>query len=294
MKKYKIFAYIFITIVVILLSLIVYTTFAKENDSDIRDKVFSEIQYFESKIIYIFNSINNIEFENYKISIQDVSNQTENSSQDSASSGDNNEKEQSNSSSDEGQTTSTDTKKYGLNVKGVLNSEEASNWNYIKNEAEMLQNTISTMTLDLYQISLNSNDIINFNKQYDNLLVQIKNEDKQKTLSALNNLYSYIPKFIKNCNSDEQYEIVVNTKVDIFNAYTILDSENWDEMNKYIQSANEKFSKLLTNVKIQDKKQYLINKCYITLNGLQTSIEQKDKEIFLIKYKNLLEDLNNI
>lgn len=322
MKSLKKFSYIFVILFIIILSFFIYSSISKasNSDSDIRDKALSEIQYFESKIIYIFNSLNNIEFENYKISAEDISKKSKKSSETSSSAGSENGDSSSNSSggsssessgesssgssggsSGNQDTDSTgsnnsldNTKKYSLNEKGVLSDNTPINWEYIKNEAEILQASISTMVLDLYEISLNNNDILNFNKEYDNLLIQIKNEDKENTLKELSLLYSYVPKFLRNCNVDEQYRIVINTKMNIFNAYSILDTEDWDKINTYVQSANETFSKLLTDINIKNKNQFTINKCYILLNGLQNSVEIKDKEIFLIKYRNLLEELNNI
>ena len=55
------------------------------------------------------------------------------------------------------------------------------------------------------------------------------------------------------------------------------------------------FTKLLTNIEKQDNKnQYNINKAYIMINEMQNSVTLQDKEIFLIKYKNLLEELEKI
>lgn len=308
MKKFKKISYIILVFIIIVLSFMIYSSIAKDSEIDIKDKTFSEIQYFESKLTYMFNSLNNIEFENYKISVEDISEKSKKSSQSSSgagsSSSDSSSNKESESSSDESssssnnnqnsnsQDSSNKTKKYNLNIKGVLNNDEKINWDYIKNEAELLNNLISTVVLDLYEISLNSIDILNFDKEYDNLLIAIKTENKEETLKELILLYSYIPKFLKNCNKDEQYEIIINTKLNIFNAYTILDSEDWNSMSKYIQVANENFSKLLTDINLKNKNQYSVNKCYITLNNLQNSINKKDKELFLIKYKNLLEDLN--
>lgn len=310
MKKFKKISYIILVFIVIALSFMIYSSIARSSETDIKDKTFSELQYFESKLTYMFNSLNNIEFENYKILVEDISEKSKKSSQSSSGAGNSSEdsssdKESESSSSQDSssdnnnqnassQDSSDKTKKYRLDIKGILNNDEKINWDYIKNEAELLDNLISTVVLDLYEISLNNIDILNFDKEYDNLLIAIKMENKEETLKELNLLYSYIPKFLKNCNKDTQYEIIINTKINIFNAYGILDSEDWNSMSKSIQLATENFSKLLTDINLKNKNQYLVNKCYITLNNLQNAINKKDKELFLIKYKNLLEDLNNL
>lgn len=300
MKNFKKIAYVFSILFIIVLSIFVYSNISKasEANSNIREKTLSEIQYFESKLIYMFNSLNNIEFENYKIYSQDISENSKKSSESSTSAGssegDTSSLDTSGNQSYSNNNSSDNTKKYSLNSKGILSSKDSINWNYIKDEAEKLQSSLSIMTLDLYEISLNNADILNFNKEYDNLLIQIKNENKEETLKQLNILYSYIPKFIRNCNTDDQYRIIINTKLNIFNAYSILDGDDWSKISKNIQVANETFSKLLTDVNLKNKNQSSINRCYILINGLQNSVETKDKEIFLIKYRNLLEELNNL
>lgn len=300
MKNFKKITYVFSILFIIVLSIFVYSNISKasEANSNIREKTLSEIEYFESKLIYMFNSLNNIEFENYKIYSQDISENSKKSSESSTSAGssegDTSSLDTSGNQSYSNNNSSDNTKKYSLNSKGILSSKDSINWNYIKDEAEKLQSSLSIMTLDLYEISLNNADILNFNKEYDNLLIQIKNENKEETLKQLNILYSYIPKFIRNCNTDDQYRIIINTKLNIFNAYSILDGDDWSKISKNIQVANETFSKLLTDVNLKNKNQSSINRCYILINGLQNSVETKDKEIFLIKYRNLLEELNNL
>ena len=44
----------------------------------------------------------------------------------------------------------------------------------------------------------------------------------------------------------------------------------------------------------QDGSKYNINKAYIMINELKNSVNLKDNEVFLIKYKNLLEELENV
>ena len=325
MKKFKKISYIFLIVVIIILGFVIYSISASDNNNDIREKAKTEIFYFENKLVYMFNSLNNIEFENYKLSVEDISKEskrsTENSSSagngDDSSGGSSGENSSSGGSSGEnsssggssgqgssgeggkgsssgGDSSTQNTKKYSLNNKGILNEEKEINWSYLKNEAEMLQGSISTMTLDLYSISLNNTDILNFSKEFDNLLIALKEENKENSLKELTLLYSYMPKFIKNCNTELQTEIIISTKYSVFKAYSILDGDKWDEMAGYIQEANDKFGKMLTNVNIENKNQYMVNKCYILLNELQNSVNLKDKEIFLIKYRNLLEDLNNL
>ena len=204
MKKFKKIAYIILIVIIIVLGFVIYSISASDTKNDTREKAKSEISYFESKIVYMFNSLNNIEYQNYKLSVEEISEKSKKSSENSSGAGNGDDSSGGSSqggsssggeegSNSGGENTADKTKKYSLNTKGILNSEEDVNWNYIKNEAEMLQTSICTMTLDLYEISLNNNDILNFGKEFDNLLVALKNENKEESLKELVLLYSYKP-----------------------------------------------------------------------------------------------------
>ena len=76
MKKYKIIGYIFLIIFLILvISFGIYRVISANTDNNknkIKEKAESEERYLDENLIKIFNQMNNIQFENYKISISKV------------------------------------------------------------------------------------------------------------------------------------------------------------------------------------------------------------------------------
>ena len=187
-------------------------------------------------------------------------------------------------------------KNFELESNEILISEgEQINWDNIKIEIENLYDDLPSITMDLYQISnMNQEDILNFNKEYDNLTTVVKKEDKQATLQQVSKVYDFLPKFLRNLGQDELYTISVETKANIFKAYSKLDDDNWEEISNDVKQGIDSYSKLLTNTNIQKQKQSNISKGYIMINELQNAVNMKDKEVFLIKYKNLLEEINVI
>lgn len=303
MQKFKKIAYLVLVIIILILSFTLYTNATKQNDNDVKEKTLLEVKYIENKLVSMFNNLNNIEFDNYKLSIGMMgtsnSKSTENNSNsDKSSESDTASQENNNSSSDESSSSdnsSIHNRKYSLEQSSILiNKDDEIDWNKIKFNIELLYSTNSTLTINLYELNLNQNDILNFNKQLDITAIAIKEQDKNKTLSELAKLYSYIPIFIKNCSDDEIQRAIINIKSDILNSYSILDTGDWDTMSKNIQSGIDKYSKLLTDANISSNNQYSINKGYIIINELLNAVNIKDKEVFLIKYKNLLEELTNI
>lgn len=303
MKKFRRIAYIILISIIVILSLNIYTNANKNDKEDQKEKALTEIRFLESKLINLFNTMNNIEYENYKISASEISKQQQqNSSSENSSSaqggqqGGNTSKDGGNGSGNQAtdNASQTQNKKFGLQSNGVLLNNEQINWDSVKSEVEILYSSIPTITLELYQLDLNQDDILNFNKEFDNLTKVIQEENKEKTLDMLSKLYEYIPKFAKNATEDEIYKISLEVKNNIYKAYAKLDTDDWGVIDQNIKSSIEAYSKLLSNTNIDTNKQYIINKAYVMINELQNAVNLKDKTIFLIKYKNLLEELSNI
>ena len=307
MKKFRRIAYIILILVIIILSLAVYTNAGKDNDHNEKDKAFTEIKFLESKFKNLLNTMNNIETRNYKVyygEISEVGKQESNSESGGSSSksseggsGGNNSSSESSSSSGSSESNNNQQEKgvkFDLKRNGALNNSENINWDEVKGEVETLYTSIPNITLDLYRINLNHEDILSFNKEFDNLTVAAKNESKEDALTQLSTLYDYIPKFTQNATDDEVYKKTVETKSHIFKAYSKLDNDNWNEMSNDVNNAINTYSQLLTNTNIDSTKQYSINKVYVMLNELQNAVSIKDKSVFLVKYKNLVEEISNI
>lgn len=309
MKKYKKLAYILFLVVIAVLSASIYANASKDNNNENqKEKAFSEIEFLEAKLLNLFNGMNNIEARNYDISVSEISQQTKDYNESSTNSSSKQgtqegsgagEEENSGSENSSSSNSSSDTKtqksqKFNLETKGVLTNSNEIDWNNVKSEIEILYSSIPTITLDLYQSNINQEDILNFSKEFDNLTMAVKEEKKEDTLSELSKLYEYIPKFMQNSEKDEINKIVIETKSNILKAYSKLDSKNWEEISKDVKQAVEVYSKLLTNTNIETSKQYSVSKIYVMINELQNAVQIQDESIFLIKYKNIVEELNSI
>ncbi|MCI8759679.1 MAG: hypothetical protein HFJ34_00885 [Clostridia bacterium] len=316
MKNIKRIAYVIVIVILFILSLTIYTNANKNDEKDQKQKTFSQIKYMEGKIANLFNSMNNIESRNYSVVTSEMSKATtqKSNSEDSSSSEKSKQGGQSSSSGEEGggssssqgQTNTGDTsenaseeekqnnKKFELKATNVLTKTEDINWDIVKSEVENLYTSLPSITMDLYQFNINQEDILGFNTEYDKLTRVVKDEKKEETLAELTKVYEYFPKFLRGSGQELLYTTLIETKWNVFKAYSKLDSENWQEITNDIKSAIDTYSKLLTNTEIDSKKQYTISKGYIMLNELQNAVGLNDTTVFLIKYKNLLEEMNNL
>lgn len=299
-----------VILILIIIGSVVLASFIKaknrNNDGQGKDKAVSEVKYLETKLTALLNSMNNIKYENYKvitskIDENDIKDTTKSSDKnDNSNIGDEKSKTQDkaqasgNGESDSNSQKQGNTNKYSVErISSMSTTSGSVDWSKIKNEIEVLYSIVPTITLDLYDLDTDKNEILKFNTELDNLTAVVKKEDKEKTLVELAKLYSFLPKYLEQVSTNEVYTNVINTKAYVVAAYSIVETENWNQVIEYINKAIESYSKVLNNV-TEDTKMYNVNRGYILLNELQNAANIKDKEIFLIKYKNLLEEFNSI
>ena len=313
MKNLKRLGYIILIVIIAILGFVIYSNANKGEENNQQEKVFSEIKYVESKLVQLFNEMNKIESRNYSIAIGEISKDSSSSQSNGQSSGQSNDEsssesgsgggeggtssgEQSDSSNNSNSSSNSDqdNKKFELQLSGVLTNKEDINWDYVKGEIENLYTSVATITLDFYQIGANQDNILSFNQQIDNLSVAVKDENKETTLAELSNLYTNLSNITQNSQGNETYKMVVRIKENIFKAYSKLDAGKWDEISNDVNNATSIYAELLTNASNGIDNQYEINKGYILINEMQNAVKLQDVSVFLIKYKNLLEELNSI
>lgn len=305
LKKYNKLAYLLLILILVALGIYIYKlNTRKDKTEEIKEKTLSDIQYIENKFVNLFNQINNIKFENYTISVvkENKEESKEESSSNSSSgvdsgknkSGSSKEKENQNNSEESSKQEDSSKKQYKLEEQSVLTQEGDIDWKQIKNDVEKIYINLYSLTLDLNQIVPNQEDIVKFNKEFDNLTQAVKEENKNDTLKELSMLYDYLPKFIENCSNKQKDITVIKTKNEIFKAYSKLENNEWENISSYINSASNNFEELTRNIEDKSVNQYNVRKAYILINELKNSVNLQDEKVFLIKYKNLLEELEKI
>lgn len=257
---------------------------------ELESKVHAELEYLDNKILSILNGLNNILLRNYIVSSYEIGESTEESDNESSGVTKNSDETQIEANSN-----STDNKDkiniHQLKSVGVLTSNKEADWKKLKSEIEILYTSWNTIILDLYKLNINSEDILKFSSTLDKATMNIREENKEQSLLALSELYSYIPLYTQSYSKDNKEINIQKTKSSVMKAYTAVNSKNWNEVTAQLNNAENSYLNVLNSNTTED---YNINKGYILLKELQNSISEKDEDIFYIKYKNLIEKLNNI
>lgn len=278
----------------------------KSEDQLLKEKGVQEIKYLDSKLIGMLNHLNGISFENYMVVSEQIgsSDGTESSeSSQSSPKGEEDSEEKSQSSDSTESSSQSDAQKESNNSQkaskmqpnNILNrnSEEKIDWNTLKLDIENLASEWNTMLLDLYKLNVDNNKILEFSKSLDSAMMAIKEENKKESVVQLGNLYRFIPEYLNQFSEQTSFNNIESIKANLINAYVLIEEDKWNEINGQLESAESEYtSNIINDTNLLKDHSYSVNKAYVMLKELKNSTGTKDKEIFYIKYKNLMEELN--
>ena len=255
------------------------------------------------------NKLNNITLENYEVKSKEIVSQNGQQSNQEGSGGSSGSGQSSGGGSSSGGSSDGNTSSGGGSSNQSSGSGEESNnikvlqmqpsnilvinkdeidWITIKSETEIMYTSWNSIILDLYNSNIENEDILAFSKTLDDAILAVKTEDKKKSLEVLANLYSLLPKYINKIEVDESLKNIIQTKSNILNAYALVENENWTEVQNQINLADTAYSKVTNDIKYIENRQGEVSRIYILIKELKNSINSKDKDIFYIKYKNLM------
>ena len=283
-----------ITIIVIIVGLIFIASIFLNTEGSSEEKTSKneeQIKYLDTKLISLINGLNNIQLQNYKVTLTKV--EAKSNAQGSSSKNE----EQGNGEEDKGQSGSNkeETEISKLEEESVVTNEENNepDWNTLEAELELIYSTWPTIVLDLQNVGINKDDIIGFSNTLDEVILNVKNKDKALSAMYMAKLYSYLPKFLDKNFGDEVKRETLNAKTYLINTYAYAANENFDKMESEITNAETIFASLVNDARyVNDERKYNINKAYVLIGELKNSLITNDKGIFYVKYKNTLEELN--
>lgn len=311
-KKYLIIAGI--AIVVIIIAIVGMRKIMNNNtkESSINKKINNELDYLGTTTLSMINSLNNLNLEDV-VKVRQTSTNSGDNSQNNANSssgdeGKNNSKtsdsqqqedSSSNSKTDETSSTGTDTKNtksFSLDDNSILLRDNTNvDWSALESEAENLFTAWSTIILDLNSLSIANEDILAYNSNLDSLLKALKDNDKANSAISLANLYSLNSKYINESSKNDESKKLAYIKSNVISAYSLVTAEKWEQVNQLLDQAEKGLLDVInTSGNTEERKQTKINKSYVMLKELIKTSNEKNAEIFYLKYINLIKELNNI
>ena len=293
-KWLKYLIIVFVAIVLTIIGIILTINANKQKLSDFNEKIKHELEYLDTTTLYMINNLNNLNNLN-SVKVEQMS--VDSSSSNSESGEDNY------SSSDESQTSSRssnseskESKSYEIqdNSIMVINKNQID-WENINAQAEDLYDSWINITIDLNSANVSNENILTFSDNLDNLLVCLNNQDKTNSLICLANLYSLIPKYMSETSLDQNAISLESVKSNIISAYSLVTSGNWNEINTFLTKAEAEYDTLMNlTYNLDEVKRAKFNRCYVLLKELIKTSNEKDENLFYLKYINLMNEFEEI
>ena len=283
----------------------------KSEDNSSKEKLTAEMEYISLQIADLLHSLNNLSLENYELVSEIVTMSEDSGSQgggqggssQASSGGASSQSGQGGSGGQSGQGSSQSFEQGGgqsisvteMQNKSVLNMDtEKIKWDTLKQKIEQINTSWSIIMIDLNNNDVSSEDITAFSKLLNETIISIKNEDKATTLTNLTSLYSYVPKFLNAISAEKHTQDIETTKHLVFLAYSAATQEDWDTATTHLSDAENSFLSIVNNSEYSKKNEFKVNKTHTLIKDLQGAIPNNDKELFFLKYKNLMESLNTL
>ncbi len=270
---------------------------AGSDEVNINKKVASEVQFLDTKIVYIMNNLNNLEIEpQINIEKQETKlEESKDSSQNDSGGSNSSSQEQSSQSEASSSSSKEETSEYEeKNVPILLTDSNDVDWDTILKQAETLYNSWATITIDLNSINVSSENIFGFSENLDNLIISLKNKEKEQALINASNIYNYIPEYLNAAEGATENYYELKIKAGVLKAYANVETENWNEALIGINSANEQINNLVNSeLMINNSNQSKIEETYILVNETAKAVSDKQKDMFKFKYIMLMRKIKS-
>lgn len=266
-----------------------------EEKPNIDDKISAEIQYLDKEISGFIDIATGKNEKNYDVQKEKAKTGVSNkNTEDSNSKGNSEESSEEGSQEDSNQNSKSSNQQNQSDEDEVTimsmkynssNKIEDSQWDELKNSIEKLYTSWTTIENDLnLKDNIQKDNIINLNKNFDNLLLYAINKDEKNFIKESIESYANITNIADQVEYEKNKLYKLQSKNKIFEAYYNVQENDWISAKNNINLANSYLEKI-GNLKKRVK---------VSLKNLSNSVDQNDETVFYIKYEDLINEINYI
>lgn len=280
-----------------------------EQNQTIDDKIAIEISFLDKEIskfidIVTGNIETSYEVEEEKTSIKSTdenNNESNKSSENNSKSTDENNQDSSNESSEQSEEnsengqenqskqSSTSKKSEELTIMSMqYNGDDYvkdEDWEKIKIEIENLYTSWAVIENDIStKDNINQEEIKKIDKNFDNLLLISIEKNRANFIKETVDFYNNIINIAEKVNYDKNQLNMLKVKNKLYEVYYNVEEKDWESAKNNIILANDYLNKI----------ENMEEKVKILLQNIKNSIEQENKEVFIVKYSDIINELNYV
>ena len=165
------------------------------------------------------------------------------------------------------------------------NSVKDEDWEKIKIEIENLYTSWAVIENDIStKENINQEEIKKIDKNFDNLFMISIEKNKINFMKETVDFYNNIIDIAEKVNYDKNKLYILKVKKKLYEVYYNVEEKDWNSAKNNIILAND-YSNQIENLE---------EKVKILLQNITNSIEQENKEVFIVKYSGIVNELNYV
>ncbi len=288
------------TIIFVLLSFCGCKKNKNSEKEQLKEKLNSELFYVENELVIIANSINNIDYANYKIATEhkeNTSNQSSKSDKNQQNSKEKDEKEKQGDSKNSESSSQNENggdvqKTFSMAPNDILNRSKEIDWINLQNKIETIYTALTVIGVDLKEAGVPEEEINNFIGEIDKLTISIKDKQKEEVITNIVNVYKYLPEFIKKYDESSEKHNILALKYNLLICYNDVSLNKWDNYENEVTNIKLSYSNIESRNEEFNGKDINLKKVKSIIEELKKCNETRNQDVFFIKYKNLIQEIN--
>ncbi len=176
-------------------------------------------------------------------------------------------------------------------AKGEFIEDDKINWEWIKPDITKINDSWGTLILDLTEVNVQNQDIMDFSKHLNGLLISISEEDEQVMLEELKELYKKVIVF-RQAYSEDKNQIQKNKiKSGVLSVYSSANKDDWATVKTDIDAILESYKGLMNDIRYAEENGFNLNKVYVLLEEYKMSTQTQNYDLVRMKYIVTVENL---
>lgn len=170
---------------------------------------------------------------------------------------------------------------------------ENSNTNLIEKDITQINEAWNNLILDLIlNPKIEKQNINNIREELNKIIISANNSNKEELEENLINLYGKLIKIYEQIEYNEKYKNTMLIKYNLMNSFKLIKNGKWIEAGEYVKNASNAITQIFNSEESENI--YNVNLAYISVKELENIIDMQDYDIFYIKFKIAMDNLNKI
>lgn len=169
--------------------------------------------------------------------------------------------------------------------------EDKINWEEIKKDIQKLDNSWITLSLDLGELNIDNEKIINCSAKIEDVLILVGNKDDINLLINIQKIYENMIELKNDYSEDKNLIKKMKIKDDVFKIYNLSYQNNYDLAKSECLSLKKYYNELMNDENYTRENNYNLNKVYILIEELDSSVQKDNMDLIRMRFLNLIEKM---